>query len=134
MHSVVHVLTADVVGPHAIAGRLTTHLRHLPDDPLAVHCDFFSPGGRRVTTWVFARALLEEGVHGPAGEGDVRVCPAGPRTTEVTLRSPSGQCVLHLRTAAVLTYLARSDAWPTAVAARVASAVDELLTGLHAAG
>ncbi|MGW2476095.1 SsgA family sporulation/cell division regulator [Streptomyces sp. NPDC001665] len=133
MNGVVHVLTADVVGPHAHLARFTVHLRHLPHDPLAVHCDFLSPDGRPTATWVFARALLDEGVHGLAGEGDVRVRAAGTHT-ELVLRSPSGRCVLYLRTAAVLTYLARTDTWPPTVAECVARAVDELLAGLTKAG
>ncbi|EFH28317.1 MULTISPECIES: SsgA family sporulation/cell division regulator, partial [Streptomyces] len=54
-------------------------LRYRSTDPLAVCVDFppeVSLDGQGVT-WTFARALLEEGLRGPAGGGDVHIWPCG---------------------------------------------------------
>ncbi|MEU9166699.1 SsgA family sporulation/cell division regulator [Streptomyces sp. NPDC048420] len=75
-------------------------LRYSSADPLAVCVDFppeVALDGQRVT-WTFARALLEEGLCGPAGGGDVHIWPCGRDTTVVEFHSPYGLALLQFHT------------------------------------
>ena len=87
-------------------------LRYSSTDPLAVHIDF--PGEVSLdghgATWTFARSLLEEGLRGPAGDGDVHIWPCGPERTVVELHSPYGMALLQFDTAALNRFLLRTYA------------------------
>lgn len=65
-------------------------------DPWAVTADFLTADGE--VTWVFGRELLEAGLAGAAGEGDVTVWPAavpGGRALYLSLASPHGSALLE---------------------------------------
>ena len=65
-------------------------------DPWAVTAVFVTPDGE--VTWVFGRDLLEEGLAGPAGEGDVAVWPVvtgRERILYLSLASPNGSALLE---------------------------------------
>jgi hypothetical protein len=87
-------------------------LRYTAADPYAVHIDF--PGSASLdggsVSWTFARALLEEGLSGPAGIGDVHIWPCGWARTVVELHSPHGLAMIHFETAALRRFLCRSYA------------------------
>lgn len=87
-------------------------LRYASTDPLTVHLDF--PGevslDGRGATWIFARSLLETGLRGPAGDGDVHIWPCGPERTVVELHSPYGMALLQFDTAALNRFLLRTYA------------------------
>ncbi|MFJ8112340.1 SsgA family sporulation/cell division regulator [Streptomyces sp. NPDC096132] len=86
------------------------HLRCTSDDPLSVRLVFpacASLDGEEVT-WVFARALLEEGLLSPAGLGSVRIRPYGPSHTTVELRAAEGAALIRFDTAALRRFLTRS--------------------------
>lgn len=90
----------------------TTELRYTADEPLSVTLRFpthVSQDGTPVQ-WVFARDLLAGGLHGPSGEGDVRIHPLGSRHTGMELRAPGGTAVLTVRTAPLRVFLERSFA------------------------
>ncbi|WP_069758557.1 SsgA family sporulation/cell division regulator [Streptomyces sp. LUP47B] len=75
-------------------------LRYDSTDPLAVSVDFppeVSLDGQGVT-WTFARALVEEGLRGPAGGGDVHLWPCGRSMTVVEFHSPYGLALLQFDT------------------------------------
>jgi hypothetical protein len=85
-------------------------LRYDSAEPFAVHIDFpaqVSADGEGVT-WMFARALLEEGLGRPAGEGDVRIRPAGWARTVIEFRSPLGLAEIRFGTATLRRFLLRS--------------------------
>jgi hypothetical protein len=87
-------------------------LRYGSIDPLAVCVDFppeVSLDGQGVT-WTFARALLEEGLSGPAGAGDVHIWPCGRDTTVVEFHSPYGLALLQFPTPALRGFLLRTYA------------------------
>ncbi len=72
-------------------------LGYLPADPWAVTAVFRTADGD--VTWVFGRDLLEDGLAGPSGEGDVAVWPVvdaadGPQLY-LSLASPSGSALLQ---------------------------------------
>ncbi|MDO0917580.1 SsgA family sporulation/cell division regulator [Streptomyces sp. DT2A-34] len=87
-------------------------LRYASTDPLAVHLDF--PGEVSLdghgATWTFARSLLEGGLRGPAGDGDVHIWPCGPERTVVELHSPYGMALLQFDTSALNRFLLRTYA------------------------
>lgn len=87
----------------AIPVRLSYH----PRDPYAVHLRF-ATGPTRHVDWVFARALLADGLLTHSGEGDVQVRP-GPRATDdvvvVELDSPSGHACFEVAASAVADFL-----------------------------
>jgi hypothetical protein len=85
-------------------------LRYSAAEPFAVHIDFpaqVSADGEGVR-WTFARALLEEGLGTPAGEGDVRIRPYGWARTVIEFRSPLGLAVIRFGTATLRRFLLRS--------------------------
>ena len=69
------------------------------DDPYAVGLTFHVPAGE--VTWTVARSLLAEGLSGPAGEGDVRLCPTqdedGRAMVRMDFHSPEGRLVTEAR-------------------------------------
>ncbi|MCX5263973.1 SsgA family sporulation/cell division regulator [Streptomyces sp. NBC_00199] len=106
-------------------------LRYDGADPFAVHVDFpseVSLAGEPVT-WTFGRGLLEEGVDGPAGSGDVHIWPCGRVRTVLEFHSPLGMALLQFDTGALRRFLLRSYA----VVARGGEDVDGALDrGLQA--
>ncbi|KOG43717.1 SsgA family sporulation/cell division regulator [Streptomyces resistomycificus] len=107
-------------------------LRYASADPLAVYLDFppdVSLDGEGVT-WTFARGLLEEGLTGPAGSGDVHLWPCGGALTVVELHSPCGLALLQFDTAALRRFLLRTYAVVGAGREDVGAAVERGLTSL----
>ncbi|MFE0730853.1 SsgA family sporulation/cell division regulator [Streptomyces antibioticus] len=107
-------------------------LRYASAEPFAVSLDFpaeVSLAGERVT-WTFARALLEEGLRGPAGGGDVHIWPCGRSRTVVEFHSPLGMALLQFDSPALDRFLLRSYAVVAAGEEDVAAAVDEGLQTL----
>ncbi|MEU6476827.1 SsgA family sporulation/cell division regulator [Streptomyces sp. NPDC047017] len=107
-------------------------LRYACADPLAVHLDFppeASLDGEEVT-WTFSRALLDEGLGRPAGEGDVHFWPCGDSRTAVELHSRSGMALLQFDTPALRRFLQRTYAVVAAGQEDVGAAVDRGLTAL----
>lgn len=91
-------------------------LRYEPSDPYAVHVAFHT-GGADLVEWVFARALLTDGVAGPVGEGDVQVWPShthGRPVVCLSLSSPSGRALFEVPLPELVEFLTRTyDAVPT---------------------
>ncbi|MFF5184594.1 SsgA family sporulation/cell division regulator [Streptomyces sp. NPDC000345] len=107
-------------------------LRYASDDPFAVHLDFPAEVSLadEAATWTFGRALLEEGLGGPAGTGDVHIWPCGLARTVVELHSPFGMALLQFDTPALHRFLLRSYAVVPAGREDVGAAVDEGLQAL----
>lgn len=96
-----------------VAGETVTpvpvDLRYLASDPYAVHATFHTAGEE--VSWVFARDLLAEGLHSPAGQGDVRVWPSKRQDGDVillSLSSPDGQALLEASAEDVADFLGRT--------------------------
>lgn len=79
-------------------GPLDGDLVYDPRDPYAVQLRVRPPAGPPVV-WSFARDLVVEGLHAPAGDGDVLVWPClgteGEAVVVIELRSPSGTAMLQ---------------------------------------
>ncbi|MFJ4714383.1 SsgA family sporulation/cell division regulator [Streptomyces sp. NPDC088785] len=89
---------------------LTVALRYASADPLAISMVF--PAEVTLTgtevTWAFARSLLDEGLHEPAGTGDVHVWPSGRSHTVVELSAPQGLAVVRFDTSPLRRFLRRT--------------------------
>ena len=106
--------------------------RYTSEDPLAVHLDFppdVSLDGTEVS-WTFARALLEDGLRGPAGDGDVHLWPCGHGRTVLELHSPFGMALLQFDTSALQRFLLRTYAVVAAGQEELGEAVDRGLSAL----
>ncbi|MEU6540327.1 SsgA family sporulation/cell division regulator [Streptomyces sp. NPDC047000] len=103
---------AQLVTPDECELPVPASLRYTAADPLAVHLDFpaeVALDGDPVT-WTFARTLLEAGVDGPAGSGDVHIWPCGRARTVIEFHSPFGLALLQFDTDALRRFLLRSYA------------------------
>jgi hypothetical protein len=107
-------------------------LRYNSADPLAVCIDFppeVSLDGEGVT-WAFGRALLAEGLDGPAGSGDVHIWPCGGDRTVLEFHSPYGLALLQFETPALRRFLLRTYAMVGAGQEDLGAAVDLGLSSL----
>lgn len=90
--------------------QIDTVLGYHRPDPYAVAMTFLT--GDEPLTWTFGRDLLIQGVHEPAGEGDVHVSPSinesGEAVVLITLSSPDGHLLLEARTDHVEEFLDRT--------------------------
>lgn len=87
-------------------------LRYDSGDPLAVRTVFppeVALDGVEVT-WTFARTLLDDALHGPAGHGDMRLWPHGEDRTMLELRAAEGTALVELPTREVRAFLRESYA------------------------
>ncbi|MGW2935549.1 SsgA family sporulation/cell division regulator [Streptomyces sp. NPDC055722] len=91
---------------------VTTVLRYHTADPYAVHATFHI-GTEQPVEWVFARDLLAEGLHCPAGTGDIHVWPTRHRGRGVlciALSTPEGRALLEAPAHAVESFLKQTHA------------------------
>lgn len=111
---------------------ITATLRYTSADPLAVHLDFPPEAALQgeAVTWTFGRTLLDEGLSGPAGGGDVQIWPCGRERTVVEFHSPMGLALLQFETAALHRFLLRSYAVVAPGSEDVGAAVDRGLDAL----
>lgn len=107
-----HATPARLITPPHRAKPIATRLRYDPLDPLAVQVAFpaeASLDGAEVV-WAFARELLNAGLYGPAGEGDVRLWPCASGRVVVAFEAPEGVAVVEFDTPDVRRFLACSYA------------------------
>jgi sporulation and cell division protein SsgA len=104
-----------VVRTTVISGGRAVHtcsaaLYYTAGDPFAVRLRI--PAGvrfgERHVTWVFGRALLDEGTRVPTGEGDVQAWPADEGGTVVELHGTDAQLALRFDTADLRHFLGRT--------------------------
>ena len=104
-------------------------------DPYAVWLTFHVPAGD--LEWMVARSLLVEGLTGPVGEGDVRMCPApdedGHAMVRMDFHSPEGRLVTHARADHIEHFLGRTrETVPTGTEAGLVD-LDRLVESLLSA-
>jgi hypothetical protein len=107
-------------------------LRYTSTDPLAVHLDFPPEAcldGEGVT-WTFARTLLDEGLAGPAGSGDVHLWPCGRGRTVLEFHSTQGLALVVFDTFALRRFLLRTYAVVASGQEDVEAALERGLTSL----
>ncbi|MFG3259506.1 SsgA family sporulation/cell division regulator [Streptomyces sp. NPDC048172] len=94
-----HTVQAQLITRPPATRSLAATLRYDVIDPLAVRIVFpsdISLDGDEVA-WTFSRDLLDAGLRGPAGEGDVHVWPCGLERTVIELHAGEGVAVLEFR-------------------------------------
>ncbi|MFD3540988.1 SsgA family sporulation/cell division regulator [Streptomyces sp. NPDC058662] len=79
-------------------------------DPFAIRMTFPAPATLEgvAVSWTFARELLESGLSGPAGHGDVRVRPYDGDRTTIEFHAPEGVAIVLLLTAELQRFLERA--------------------------
>jgi sporulation and cell division protein SsgA len=111
---------------------LPAELGYDMDDPYAVRLSLGVPEIQQVD-WVFARSLLEEGMHRPAGVGSVLVSPQRLHLrhfVRIVVRSPTGVARIQVSAAEVRDFLRQShELMPYGAESRHVD-VDRLLTAL----
>jgi hypothetical protein len=91
---------------------LLTELHYDMTDPYAVRLSLGAPATRPVD-WVFARALLAEGLYRPTGTGDVLVIPrhrCHPHSVRIVLRSAAGTALVEIAASEVAAFLRQTFA------------------------
>jgi hypothetical protein len=130
--TVVCVVTVSVCIAGELAVPLSAELRYDTADPYAVRLSLGAPETRPVD-WVFARSLLEEGMHRPAGAGSVRVnpphrCHAG--FVGIVLEANGGSARVEIPAAQAGDFLRRSHAMVPAGAESLHTDIDRALATL----
>jgi hypothetical protein len=111
---------------------LPAELGYDAGDPYAVRLSLGVPEIQQID-WVFARSLLEEGMHRPAGVGSVLVSPQRqhPRHfVRIVLRSTTGVARIQVSADEARDFLRRSHELVPSGAESQHIDVDRLLTGL----
>jgi hypothetical protein len=94
-------VTLELIDATGAATPIEAELRYDAGDPYAVTAVFMTVAGQ--VRWTFGRDLLLEGLHEPAGDGDVHVWPCldaeGRAVVVVELCSPDGEALVQARTA-----------------------------------
>ncbi|GAA2881222.1 SsgA family sporulation/cell division regulator [Streptomyces mexicanus] len=101
-----------LVVPQDSAVPLWMTLRYESADPYALRA-VFRISEENTVEWVFARELLAEGLHQPAGEGDIHVWPTlePPRkAVRIALASHAGTALIEAPARQVAAFLRRTDA------------------------
>lgn len=105
-------LELSLVVPGSTSLPVVADMSYDTGDPYAVHVAFHT-GESEIVEWVFARALLTDGVTHPAGEGDVQVWPAhsaGSPVVCLALSSPSGRALFEAPLADLVEFLTKTYA------------------------
>jgi sporulation and cell division protein SsgA len=137
-------ITLQLVGPQSWT-EVPALLCYEATDPFAVRIAFGDVGdeGGAVDAddggiaWLVSRELLQTGLTGPAGDGDVRVWPAHAATDVLFLhlRAPSGEALFELSRATVAAFLRQTEALvPTGTESELLDLDDELYALLSNGG
>lgn len=95
---VAHALSLELLDEEGTSRLVPAEMRYDLSDPCAVTLSL-RDGDEAPITWIFARELLSEGLHGPCGDGDVHVWPwlsvQGRAVLLVALSSNDGTALLQ---------------------------------------
>ncbi|MGH3439805.1 MAG: SsgA family sporulation/cell division regulator [Sciscionella sp.] len=121
----------ELLAPRTPAVPVQVELRYDTRDPYAVIAAFRT-GRAGWVEWVFSRDLLADGLIAQAGEGDVRIRPAGdnPEVVVVELSSPSGHAMFEAAAEELADFLDRTYDVVLPGNERLWVNVDEALAGL----
>src|SRR6476619_4421724 len=131
-------ITLQLVGPQSWT-EVPALLCYDATDPFAVRIAFGDVGDENGVVdledggiaWLLSRELLQAGLDGPAGDGDVRVWPAHSATDVLFLhlRAPSGEALFELSRATVAAFLRQTEALvPSGTETELLALDDELYT------
>ncbi len=112
-------LTLQLVGPQSWT-EVPALLCYDAVDPFAVRIAFGDVGDENGAVgaddggiaWLVSRELLQAGLEGPSGDGDIRLWPAHASTDVLFLhlRAPSGEALFELSRATVAAFLRQTEA------------------------
>ena len=120
-----------LVLPGGTSLQVLCDLRYDAHDPWAVRMSFHTGGeSDDVVEWLFARALLTDGVRANTGAGDVRVWPGDGNRADIVhlaMTSPSGSALFEVARAPLVAFLESTYlAVPTGAEGRVVDLDREL--------
>ena len=129
-------ITLQLVGPQSWT-EVPALLCYDGADPFAVRIAFGDVGDENGVVdledggiaWLLSRELLQAGLAGPAGDGDVRLWPAHAATDVLFLhlRAPSGEALFELSRATVAAFLRHTETLvPTGTESDLMDLDDEL--------
>ena len=127
-------ITLQLVGPQSWT-EVPALLCYDAADPFAVRIAFGDVGDENGVVeddgiaWLLSRELLQAGLGGPAGDGDVRLWPAHAATDVLFLhlRAPSGEALFELSRATVAAFLRQTETLvPTGTESDLLDLDDEL--------
>jgi hypothetical protein len=127
-------ITLQLVGPQTWT-EVPALLCYDSADPFAVRIAFGDVGDENGVVeddgiaWLLSRELLQAGLGGPAGDGDVRLWPAHAATDVLFLhlRAPSGEALFELSRATVAAFLRQTETLvPTGTESDLLDLDDEL--------
>lgn len=103
-------VSARILATPCAPRKVRVTLRYTGDDPfaLALHFPAEVTSEERDISWVFSRELLEAGLRGPTGEGDVQLWPSGRDQTVVELHALAGTAMVEFPTPALRRFLWRT--------------------------
>ncbi|MET9296067.1 SsgA family sporulation/cell division regulator [Streptomyces sp. NPDC003077] len=107
-HAIEQAVQARLIATAPRSRVILARLRYERADPFAVRVLFpatASLDGTEVE-WAFGRELLAAGVLAPAGTGDVRVWPCGPRRTVLEFHTEDGMAMVQFATHDLRRFLA----------------------------
>ena len=96
-----------LITPREEAVLLTASLHYSEDDPYAVRFSFHV-GLDEPVEWVFARELLDTGLEGPRGTGDVMIWPSAGGVLNLELSSPFGHARFEAPATGISGFLRRT--------------------------
>jgi hypothetical protein len=129
-------ITLQLIGPQSWT-EVPALLCYDAADPFAVRIAFGDVGDENGgvdpdagIAWLLSRELLQAGLDGPAGDGDVRLWPAHAATDVLFLhlRAPSGEALFELSRATVAAFLRQTE---TLVPSGTESSLMDLDDELH---
>src|SRR5918995_1579326 len=137
-------ITLQLVGPQSWT-EVPALLCYDAADPFAVRIAFGDIGDENGVVdpddggiaWLLSRELLQAGLEGPAGDGDVRLWPAHAATDVLFLhlRAPSGEALFELSRATVAAFLRQTETLvPSGSESDLLDLDDELLVLLSNGG
>ncbi|MER7834737.1 SsgA family sporulation/cell division regulator [Streptomyces sp. NPDC096040] len=137
LRTMIRRLSVQLVVTHEMSLPMDMRLRYEPGDPYAVRAVFKAPGSDDTVEWIIGRDLLIDGLKGPAGEGDIRIWPAGESAhcdLFALLTPPDGRALLKGPVQEIKAFLQETEALVPRGTETEHIDVDALLAHLLAAG
>ncbi|MCZ0985261.1 SsgA family sporulation/cell division regulator [Streptomyces diastatochromogenes] len=113
LKTVIRGLSVELVVSQEMSLSMTMSLRYEPSDPYALRVAFTVVGSDDTVDWIIGRDLLDDGLKGPAGEGDIRVWPAEEYDlgdVYILLSPPAGTALLKAPAQEIKAFLQETEA------------------------
>ncbi|MGW1736350.1 SsgA family sporulation/cell division regulator [Streptomyces sp. NPDC001999] len=114
LRTVIRGLSVQLVLSHEMSLSVSMRLQYESTDPHVVRAAFDVVGGDETVEWIIGRDLLDDGLEGPAGEGDIRVWPVDEgrdgSDLYILLNPPDGTALLKSPAREIKEFLQETEA------------------------